>query len=170
MIDMVERIGQGSTGCKAGQGSTEYLVILGVALIVALVVVGLLGYFPGISGDMQISESKTYWSTSQPFAISDAKQSSDDNTLQLVVVNSAGIYLEISNFTVSALGANYSNATRLYFLPGDRNVANFRSPPFNCTGGNAGRTASYGITITYDQDQLAGKRQAGSKPLLVKCS
>ena len=35
------------------QGATEYLVLLAVVLIVALVSVALLGFFPGMAGDIQ---------------------------------------------------------------------------------------------------------------------
>ena len=43
----------------AGQGATEYLVLLAVVLIVALVSVALLGFFPGMASDAQATQSKT---------------------------------------------------------------------------------------------------------------
>jgi len=51
------------------QGATEYLVLLAVVLIVALVSVALLGFFPGMASDAQITQSKTYWMSAQPIAI-----------------------------------------------------------------------------------------------------
>ena len=54
---------------RAGQGATEYLVLLAVVLIVALVSVALLGFFPGMAGDAQMTQSKMYWSGASPIAI-----------------------------------------------------------------------------------------------------
>jgi len=51
------------------QGATEYLVLLAVVLIVALVSVALLGFFPGMASDAQITQSETYWKSAQPIAV-----------------------------------------------------------------------------------------------------
>jgi len=53
------------------QGATEYLVLLAVVLIVALVSVALLGFFPGMASDAQITQSQTYWQSAQPIAITE---------------------------------------------------------------------------------------------------
>ena len=53
------------------QGATEYLVLLAVVLIVALVSVALLGFFPGMASDSQQTQSKTYWASAQPIAITE---------------------------------------------------------------------------------------------------
>jgi len=58
-------------GLLRGQGATEYLVLLAVVLIVALVSVALLGFFPGMASDAQITQSKTYWQGASPIAIVD---------------------------------------------------------------------------------------------------
>ena len=51
------------------QGATEYLVLLAVVLIVALVSVALLGFFPGMASDAQLTQSQMYWSSASPIAI-----------------------------------------------------------------------------------------------------
>ncbi len=51
------------------QGATEYLVLLAVVLIVALVSVALLGFFPGMASDAQITQSQAYWKSAQPISI-----------------------------------------------------------------------------------------------------
>jgi len=53
------------------QGATEYLVLLAVVLIVALVSVALLGFFPGMASDAQMTQSKTYWQAASPIAITE---------------------------------------------------------------------------------------------------
>ena len=69
--------GQGATRSRSGatycpllaQGATEYLVLLAVVLIVALVSVALLGFFPGMASDAQITQSQMYWRGASPIAI-----------------------------------------------------------------------------------------------------
>ena len=51
------------------QGATEYLVLLAVVLIVALVSVALLGFFPGMASDAQVTQSQMYWQSATPIAI-----------------------------------------------------------------------------------------------------
>lgn len=52
-----------------GQGATEYLVLLAVVLVIALVGIALLGFFPGTASDAQETESKIYWQSQSPIAI-----------------------------------------------------------------------------------------------------
>jgi len=54
---------------RNGQGATEYLVLLAVVLIVALVSVALLGFFPGMASDSQIAQSQMYWQSASPISI-----------------------------------------------------------------------------------------------------
>ena len=55
-----------------GQGATEYLVLLAVVLIIALVSVSLLGFFPGLSSDAKITQSDSYWrGEAAPISIQD---------------------------------------------------------------------------------------------------
>ena len=61
-----------STYCpQLGQGATEYLVLLAVVLIVALVSVALLGFFPGMASDAQATQSQAYWQSASPIAITE---------------------------------------------------------------------------------------------------
>jgi len=63
-----------------GQGATEYLVLLAVVLIVALVSVALLGFFPGMASDAQITQSQMYWKSAQPLAIVEMTAGGATNT------------------------------------------------------------------------------------------
>jgi len=58
-------------GLFRAQGATEYLVLLAVVLIVALVSVALLGFFPGMASDAQVTQSQAYWQSAQPIAIAE---------------------------------------------------------------------------------------------------
>lgn len=53
----------------SAQGATEYLVLLAVVLVIALVGIALLGFFPGTANDAQVAESQIYWKSASPIAI-----------------------------------------------------------------------------------------------------
>jgi len=82
------------TYCSLGQGATEYLVLLAVVLIVALVSVALLGFFPGMASDAQVTQSKMYWQSASPIAIteSDATTNSASYGLPYLRIRNAGTY------------------------------------------------------------------------------
>jgi len=65
----IELSSRTTAGTLVGQGATEYLVLLAVVLIVALVSVALLGFFPGMASDAQQTQSKTYWASASPISI-----------------------------------------------------------------------------------------------------
>jgi len=52
-----------------GQGATEYLVLLAVVLIIALVAIALLGFFPGMASDAKATQSKAYWQSASPIGV-----------------------------------------------------------------------------------------------------
>lgn len=54
-----------------GQSATEYLVLLAVVLVIALVGVALLGFFPGTASEAQARESEIYWRSATPIAITE---------------------------------------------------------------------------------------------------
>ncbi len=66
-----------SAGTLRAQGATEYLVLLAVVLIVALVSVALLGFFPGMASDAQVTQSQMYWQSATPIAIVESAARAD---------------------------------------------------------------------------------------------
>jgi hypothetical protein len=164
-----------------GQGATEYIVVLAIVLTVALVVVGLLGFFPGFSGDTQASESAAYWGATRPMSIQNSLQyvpgTSTLQNLSIVVENHAptSITVTLVNITSLANGSSAWNSTSVSFAPGERNTmiiyntsAAATSVLYDCVG-RSGKTNTYNVTFVYNQDPLTGKKQIGSKPLVVQC-
>jgi len=77
------------------QGATEYLVLLAVVLIVALVSVALLGFFPGMASDAQQTQSQAYWQSAQPIAIPEVASrlySADGGNYPYMRVKNNGAY------------------------------------------------------------------------------
>lgn len=157
---------------KKAQGATEYLVLLAVVLIVAMVAIALLGYFPGLAGDAKTSESDAYWrGAARPFEVLEHSQISTNSTFILVVVNVDASQWNMNNLTIAGSGQNatWTPATlsQGYFSAGEKKVlyVNFSS---NCTSGS---TYEYYANFTYsNSDNTVTDRQVGSKTLVGRCS
>ena len=97
-----------------GQGATEYLVLLAVVLIVALVSVALLGFFPGMASDAQMTQSQAYWQGAQPISIVESAArayASSGATFLYLRIRNAGAYPIRINGIVGVDGAK---ATTFY--------------------------------------------------------
>ena len=106
-----------------GQGSTEYLVLLAVVLVVALVAVGLLGFFPGMATDAKMTQSDSYWKGARPFAIIEHAMVAATNNGTIVVQNmdSSGTVTLDSITLVGNGGSGTASITRpgYAFAPGE---------------------------------------------------
>jgi len=62
------------------QGATEYLVVLSVVLIIGLVSVSLLGFFPGTAKDATSNAAAAYWQgAALPFRVVEVSQTNGSN-------------------------------------------------------------------------------------------
>jgi len=99
------------------QGATEYLVLLAVVLIVALVSVALLGFFPGMASDAQITQSQAYWQGASPIAIVEAVARYDSvasDVFPYIRMRNTGAYpIRITG----VVGADNAVATQFYADP-----------------------------------------------------
>ncbi len=146
-----------------GQVSTEYLVILAVVLIVALVVIGLLGWFPGIGGGTLEQQSKSYWAAASPFAIIAYKISGTTAELEIRNMGTEKITLTDVSFAGTSLAV-----PQTVFNSGESKKV---TGTLGMTCGSAGTGFSYAnITFTYTQGTITGNKQTGDKPLVGKCS
>ncbi|MEM2138219.1 MAG: hypothetical protein QW568_03980 [Candidatus Anstonellaceae archaeon] len=98
---------------STGQGATEYLVLLAVVLIIALVGIVLLGFFPGTASDNLLTANQMYWKSASPIAIVESSASlgaSTNTTPYLRVKNIAGYPVRITG----VIGSDGSKATTFY--------------------------------------------------------
>jgi hypothetical protein len=65
-----------------GQTATEYLIILAVVIIIALIVVGVMGGIPGIGSGAKSQASSAYWRTAE-IAITSSSVNPAGTTLNL---------------------------------------------------------------------------------------
>ncbi len=164
-----------------GQGATEYLVILGAVLLVALVVVSLLGWFPALGGSTKEQQSKAYWSGASPFAINSFKVDNTTMTFSLSNRLSDALTLtsiEIPNGTSTFTYVVASPAQS--FNGGEEAVV---TVPFtflvgvNATNPCNGVTSKTGnpfelkiVAFGYTQGSITGIRQQGAQSLVGRCS
>jgi hypothetical protein len=96
------------------QGATEYLVLLAVVLIVALVSVALLGFFPGMASDAQIQQSQAYWQSASPVAVVEsgarAYQANGNTFLYMRIRNNAAYPIRVTG----VVGADGAKADSFY--------------------------------------------------------
>jgi len=112
------------------QGATEYLVLLAVVLIVALVSVALLGFFPGMASDAQITQSQAYWQSATPIAIIESGARAytiNGNTFLYMRIRNTGAY---SLRLTGVVGADNGKATMFYGqscagTPGTKNILDY---------------------------------------------
>lgn len=165
---------------RQGQGATEYLVLLAVVLIVAMVALGLLSYFPGLAGDAKISQSNAYWQgEARPFEVTGAQQVSTGNFTMVVQNADADTHL-LTAISISggAVNGNYTPTVQEeYFTAGESRVF---SIPIT-VGGNPvgpgnpacapGQGYDYYINFTYTSSDgtIGNEMQFGVKTLSGKC-
>ncbi len=145
-----------------GQGATEYLVILAVVLIVALVVIALLGFFPGLGGPAREVQSASYWSGARPFSIT--AFAINNTTVTLRMSNRLSEKVRLINMTFDGSGLNVSNVT---FRGGEEKVV---SGDMGIECGEPGEGFEFDITMTYNLTNFTEQVQYGDKPLVGRCT
>ncbi|MCX8194726.1 MAG: hypothetical protein N3G22_01285 [Candidatus Micrarchaeota archaeon] len=153
-----------------GQGATEYLVLLAVVLIIALISIALLNFFPGIAADAKITQSEAYWKgEAKPFSIQ-SHSFTTAGTLTLVVQNVGPDALTISAINVSGAGISGSPT----MSPSTPVVGGGATQTITLSGYTVGGGATAGniyeltINISYTNPNGLSLRQFGAKPLVGK--
>ncbi|MFA6327971.1 MAG: class III signal peptide-containing protein [Candidatus Micrarchaeia archaeon] len=147
-----------------GQGATEYLVLLAVVLIIALVAIMLLGYFPGMATDAKITQSNTYWrGEARPFAITEANiNSSGHGSFLLQNMEANGPFI----VTLLQVGS-YNNSSNTTFAAGESKLVTI-SDMGNNTTIVGGSVYDMNVTISYTTPSGAVTKQYGSKNIVGK--
>jgi uncharacterized protein (UPF0333 family) len=148
---------------RKGQVSTEYLIIIGVVLVIALVVVFLLTRTTGTAGGTIETQSKSYWASAAPFSMDAYKASG--STLDLQLKNN-----DVEQLTLTAIdGTGISSASlNTTFANGETKAVNVTLS--NACGAAGTRFQLANVTLTYSKGTLAGLKEVGAIPLVGTCS
>gem|GEM_PF-2596637 len=161
-----------STVALQGQGATEYLVVLSVVLIIGLVSVSLLSYFPGTAKDTSSNAAKTYWQgAARPLHVVESTQTGS-STYSLVLENAEADPLRLTGISFggaaalfSESGSTASNASDIYFAGGERKVINVSGDLG--VSGEAGQTVGVDIKFTYVSSHGITGSQSGEQTLPI---
>jgi len=146
-----------------GQVSTEYLVILAIVLVVALVVVYLIGGFAGMGAGTMQTQSQQAWGTSAPFAVTIIKQTG--TTLQMELQNNDVDTLVLTGISMDGASV-FANSTT--FTSGSKQVVT-ATVAIPC--GAAGTAFTHqNVIMTYNKGGITGKTEVGSRALIGTCS
>lgn len=93
---------------KRGQGTIEYLVIVAIVIVIALVVVGILINLLEQGGGITENSARIAWSSAQPWAISDWSMDATNDNVILVLKNNSANTMELNEVTLSSTDSNTS--------------------------------------------------------------
>jgi uncharacterized protein (UPF0333 family) len=132
---------------KKGQTATEYLIILAVVIVVALIVVGVMGGIPGIDQGVGRKASASYWKSADVSIDAYAVTSAGEVTLN--IRNALDTTITITAFTVSTAAVDntagdIAGLNGLTISPGQSVSLISAAIALPCSG-----SFSHGISITY---------------------
>jgi uncharacterized protein (UPF0333 family) len=164
---------------RKGQASIEYLIILAVVVIIALIVIGVIGGFPGMTRGLSERDSASYWTSADIGIVRYYINSSNDSvSSQFVIRNNRLFTINLTNITfdtgsyVSGL-LNYSAIATGYIIAPASTAQvylNMTAPTSTAGICTKGSTYPKTVTITY-KDSTYGTTYTfvGEKPLVGTC-
>jgi hypothetical protein len=146
-----------------GQGTIEYLVIIAIVIVIALVVVGLLLQVMNSGSGVPETQAKATWKSAEPLGIIDWGLSG--TTLTLVLRNNSAETIEWNDLNVtSTIQANEASA----------NIASGSTKTITatvtaCTAGTKYSYPKEGISIGYNTANIDNKRQNAIADIVGTC-
>ena len=154
------------------QGAVEYLVMIAGALVVALVAAYLLGFFPGVSSDMQTTASKAYWTSARPTGAYEAQ------TVSSACEEGSGYTMVLENHETTPIrmtGISIDGQALAFCRPGQAPTSEIVLDTYQRTAIDvpatilvtAGKSITVNISISYVSGYGLPGVQRGSKPLII---
>jgi hypothetical protein len=153
---------------NSGQTSVEYLIILAIAIVIAVVAVGVLSGFIKIGSATSYKKKGIVYWKSADIGIMDWEiyQTSPSQNSTVVLQNNKEYLLTVNWVSIDGGATTYPIDVAM--LPG--NVYKWEgTEPFNCT---SGKSYAYPITFGYENKEygIAGKVFTGTEQLAGPCS
>ena len=153
---------------RRAQAAIEYLIILAVVVIIALIVIGVIGGFPGMTKGVSQSSSAAYWSSADIGITRYYIKGATESYSQLVIRNNKLFSINFTGIGVNSAPANVLNyTTGVVLAPGASALVNMTGSSVLCTAG-----LSYSLTINMSYtDATYGTPYAftGDVPLVGTC-
>jgi hypothetical protein len=147
---------------RRGQAAIEYLIILAVVVIIALIVIGVIGGFPGMTRGISERDSAAYWASAD-IGITRYYLSNGTTASQLVLRNNRLFAVNVSTITFDGSSV-FATATQL--SPGSSTSVNLTAA--GCV--TVGQSVTHSVVITY-KDATYGVTYTftGEKSLVGTC-
>lgn len=151
---------------KRGQGTIEYLVIIAIVVVIALVVVGLLLQIMNQGSGLPETTAKTAWKSTEPWAIVDWSRTGE--VLTVVLKNNSYETLDFVELTVNSNGDSNDDGTSNVSPAGlvTKTIDNLGA----CTSGTRYSLPKEYIQIDFNTPNIAGKTQKGVADIVGSCS
>jgi len=156
-----------------GQGTIEYLVIIAIVIVIALVVVGLLLQVMNSGSGVPETQAKATWKSVEPFAIIDWGKSGQE--LTLVLQNNSGETTGFNNFqltsdaNISAGAANSdANISAKSLATGGTYTITVDTGD-DCASGTKFSYPKSGITFDYNSPNINNKTQNAVADIIGTC-
>ncbi|MEM3555437.1 MAG: hypothetical protein QXF56_01830 [Candidatus Micrarchaeia archaeon] len=150
---------------RRAQAAIEYLIILAVVVIIALIVIGVIGGFPGMTRGISERDSAAYWAGAD-IGITRYYLSKTAAASQLVIRNNRLFQINLTSIKFDG-GSNILNYTDgVLISPGSAVLVNLTGT--SCA--NIGETVTKNVEIQY-KDATYGVTYTftGEKPLVGTC-
>jgi hypothetical protein len=147
------------------QGTIEYLVIIAIVVVIALVVVGLLLQILGNFGSMSETSLKTAWKSAEPWAITD--WSKTGSVVSLVLKNNTAETLQFNSITLQ--GTDKNSTARPNIPSGATITITGTASTIACTTGSKYSYPKAGISIDYNTSTISNKIQYGVADIAGTC-
>ncbi len=116
---------------RKAQASTEYLIILAVVVIIALIVVGVLGAFPSIGRGTSAKASAAYWA-SAPIGVMSYDLSDTAASNSLRIMNNMPVEITLTAFDIGGTADVITDTT---LQPGE--IKTIQLTTYVCTAGES---------------------------------
>ncbi|HIH19426.1 TPA: hypothetical protein HA225_05630 [Candidatus Micrarchaeota archaeon] len=142
------------------QGATEYIILVGIAMLVALIGIAAINFFSNMS-DSQLVQSSIYWVEATPIAIVEHSVSNSTGVASIVLMNND----PSEEVTILRVGlGNATNSTQFMLGSGKKATVSVAG----LGTGKAGEIYDLNVTISYRTSRGLVKVQHGSKNLVGK--
>ena len=149
------------------QGTIEYLVIIAIVIVIALVVVGLLLQIMGQNTGAIETSSKTAWCSAQPWAIKDWSRATDGK-LTIVLQNNSAYSLNFIGMNLSTT-TNDTNTTYKEGIMPSATLLIIIPTQTDCPTGTKYIYPKTTILIDYNNINLPAKRQYANSDIMGTC-
>jgi hypothetical protein len=153
---------------QSGQGTIEYLVIIAIVIVIALVVVGLLLQVMNSGSGVPETQAKATWKSSEPLGIVDWGFDSTGDIISIVLRNNSSETIGLNDFNLNTAVVTDGNGLDKSLASGATYTLRV-DVATNCTSGNKFSYQKENIQFDYNTPNINGKTQKALADIVGTC-